>query len=507
MLQVFGQGHRNLTLILSSALLGLLMSCDLQAAPLVSGLPDFTELVEKTSPSVVKIQTEYTGKNNLSQRGADQQMQPIPDQQIPDIIRRFFGDDPRFYPQQPFGGRPDNRREYEQPLYQAMGSGFVVAADGYILTNNHVVENADKITVNLSDGSEYTATLVGTDPRSDLALIKIDAKNLPAVSFSKTNPKVGEWVLAIGSPYGFDYSVSAGIVSAVGRSLQSAENERNTPGENYIPYIQTDVAINPGNSGGPLFNLSGEVVGINARVQSHTGGYEGLSFAIPSSLAVSVVAQLKDKGFVSRGWLGISIQDVDKDLASSFGLDKPQGALVAQLVPNSPSQGLLQDGDIILSFNGGDIKRSGDLPHLVGAAAAGTSATLKVLRDRKEKMITIKLGELPDDSLQAANATPRLSGASPADANVLGLVVETVEAQARRELGINGGVVVREVIQGSPADATGLIPGDVITQLGLVAINNDLDFKKQSTALQKGSPQAIRFFRHGQPVFRTILIQ
>jgi len=483
-----------------SIVLSCLMWGNLYAAPLVSGLPDFTELVEKVSPSVVKIQTEYTGKNKLSQRGANPQIPSMPDQQMPEIFRHFFGDDPRFYPQ-PFNGQPDNRT-YEQPPRQAMGSGFVIAADGYILTNNHVVENADKITVDLNDGDEYTAVLVGTDPRSDLALIKIDAKNLPTVNFSKTNPKVGEWVLAIGSPFGLDYSVSAGIVSAMGRSLPSEDNS------NYIPFIQTDVAINPGNSGGPLLNLSGEVVGINSQIFTRSGGYMGLSFAIPADLAVSVVAQLRDKGFVSRGWLGVSIQDVDKDLASSFGLDKPHGALVAQLVPNSPSQGLLQDGDIILAFNGNDIKKSGDLPHFVGATPAGTSAILKVLRDRSEKMVTVKLGELPDDPAQQTigkNAKPSI--ANPAEANALGLVVETVDAAARKQLNINGGVVVREVTPDSPAEATGLVPGDVITQLGLVAINNETDFKKQCGLLQKGSPQAIRFFRGGQPVFRTILIK
>jgi serine protease Do len=285
----------------------------------------------------------------------------------------------------------------------------------------------------------------------------------------------------------------------MGRSLPSPDST------NYVSFIQTDVAINPGNSGGPLFNLNGDVVGINSQIFTRSGGYMGLSFAIPADLAVGVIAQLKAKGFVSRGWLGISIQDVDKDLATSFGLDKPRGALVAQLVPNSPSKNLLQDGDIILAFNGSDIKKSSDLPHLVGATPASTVSTLKVLRDRKEKIVTIKLGELPDDPMQqAASNKP---GKTAAADNVLGLVVETLDPQARKELGISGGVVVRDVTPDSPADATGLIPGDVITQLGLVAINNEVDFKKQMALLPKGSPQAIRFFRRGQPVFRTILVE
>lgn len=480
-----------LSFALGFVLVNLSMINALQAAPVVSGLPDFTVLVEKYSPAVVKIQTEYAGAKNTSQQGQ------MPDQQVPEIFRHFFGDDPRFYPQPPMPyNRPDDR-QYRQPPRQGMGSGFVVAADGYILTNNHVVENADRILVNLNNGDEYTATLVGTDPRSDLALLKIDAKNLPVVNFSKTGARVGEWVLAIGSPFGLDYSVSAGIISAMGRSLPSEDSS------NYVPFIQTDVAINPGNSGGPLFNLNGEVVGINSQIFTRSGGYMGLSFAIPADLAVGVIAQLKTKGFVSRGWLGISIQDVDKDLASSFGLDKPRGALVAQLVPNSPSKTVLQDGDIILAFNGSDIKKSSDLPHLVGATPAGSICTVKVLRDRKEKTVSLKLGELPDDPLQQAAAKP---GKTVSD-NVLGVVVETIDAQLRKELAINGGVVVREVTPDSPADVTGLIPGDVITQLGLVAISTEMDFKKQMALLPKGSPQAIRFFRRGQPVFRTILVE
>ena len=455
-----------------------------QAAPPVSSLPDFTVLAEKYSPTVVKILTEYNNKNTAAD--------VMPDQQAPEIFRHFFGDDPRFYPQQPYG--PGQR----QPPRQGMGSGFIVAADGYIVTNNHVVENADKIVVSLSDGDEYSATLVGTDPRSDLALIKIEAKNLSAATFSKDGAKVGEWVLAIGSPFGLDYSVSAGIVSAMGRSLPSQDSS------NYVPFIQTDVAINPGNSGGPLFNLDGEVVGINSQIFTRSGGYMGLSFAIPADLAVGVIGQLKSKGFVSRGWLGVSIQDVDKNLASSFGLDKPRGALVAQLVPNSPSKSVLQDGDIILAFNGNAIKKSSDLPHLVGATPADTVVTLKVLRDRKEKTLTMKLGELPDDPMQQAALKP---AARTSGDNALGLAVETLDAQARRELAISGGVVVREVVPDSPGDATGLVPGDVITQLGLVPINTDADFKKQSAALPKGSPQAIRFFRRGQPVFRTIVVE
>src|SRR5690606_23238816 len=249
-------------------------------------------------------------KRRTSQRGYGP---GVPEEQIPEIFRHFFGD-PRAFPQ-PF--------DQELPPRQAMGSGFIVSSDGYILTNNHVVDGADKILVNLNDGDEHEARLMGTDPRSDLALLKIEAKNLPFVTFSQRPVKVGEWVLAIGSPFGLEYSVSQGIVSAIGRSLPAQDNS------NYVPFIQTDVAINPGNSGGPLFNLQGEVVGINSQIFTRSGGYMGLSFAIPAELAQSVAQQLRDKGYVSRGWLGVSIQDVDANLARSFGLDKPRGALVA----------------------------------------------------------------------------------------------------------------------------------------------------------------------------------
>lgn len=456
-----------------------------QAAPAAmaaNGLPDFTALAEKYSPMVVKIETEIKARDV---RGFGPGMGQ---EDIPEIFRHFFGD-PRLYPQPPFN--------MKQPPRQSMGSGFIVTADGFILTNNHVIEEADKIVVKMSDGDEYPAKLVGTDPRSDLALLKIEATNLPTVTFAKNDVRVGEWVLAIGSPFGLDYSVSQGIVSAIGRSLPSEE------GSNYVPFIQTDVAINPGNSGGPLFNLDGEVVGINSQIFTRSGGYMGLSFAIPADLAQSVVMQLKDKGFVSRGWLGISIQDVDKDLASSFGLDKPRGALVAQLVSGSPAQGVLENGDIILAFNSQEIRKSGDLPHLVGVTPAGSLATLRVLRDRKERILQVKLGELPENpETVAAAKAPKLQSDNP-----LGITVETVDAQTRKDLAIPGGVIVRAVVPDSPADVTGLLPGDVITQLGFVMITNDADFRKQSQQLSKGAPHQIRFFRRGQPVFRTILLK
>lgn len=316
-------------------------------------LPDFTVLVQKYSPAVVKIQIES-----------------VTSQQVVS----------------PFN-LPEN-----QALQVGLGSGFIIDADGYILTNHHVINGADKITVRLSDRREFDAKLVGSDALSDLALLKVQASGLPTLHLDIDDDlKVGEWVLAIGSPFGLDYSVSQGIVSAIGRSLPSAKNE------NYVPFIQTDVAINPGNSGGPLFDLDGNVVGINSQIFTQSGGSMGLSFAIPASVARNVVQQLKDHGSVSRGWLGVSIQEMDKDLATSFGLSKPEGALVAQVLPGGPAdKGGILAGDIITAFNGKQILFSSDLPHQVGQLAPGTPARLVLVRNGKETALELKVGELPD---------------------------------------------------------------------------------------------------------------
>lgn len=315
-------------------------------------LPDFTVLVQKYSPAVVKIQIESGG----AQRAVN--------------------------PSWP----PEN-----QALQVGLGSGFIIESDGYILTNHHVINGADKITVRLSDRREFDAVLVGSDALSDLALLKVKADGLPTLHLDIDDDlKVGEWVLAIGSPFGLDYSVTQGIVSAIGRSLPSANNE------NYVPFIQTDVAINPGNSGGPLFDLDGNVVGINSQIFTQSGGSVGLSFAIPASVARSVVAQLKDHGSVSRGWLGVSIQEMDKDLATSFGLSKPEGALVAQVMPGGPAdKGGILAGDIITSFNGKSILFSSDLPHQVGQVTPGASVRLVVVRNGRQAALELEVGELP----------------------------------------------------------------------------------------------------------------
>ncbi len=459
-------------MLLNWRLISLLFCLFFHTAVFSKELPDFTQLVESSSPTVVKIYSEAAVQSSDYHDG------------LPEFLfRRFHGIDPR--------------EHYEPEQRQGIGSGIIVESDGYILTNHHVVDGANKIIVLLNDRDEYEATLVGTDPLSDLALIKIEARNLPTVEFSTREIKVGEWVLAIGSPFGLDYTVSQGIVSAKGRSLPSAGSG------NYVPFIQTDVAINPGNSGGPLFDLDGKVVGINARIFSRSGGYMGLSFAIPANLAINVMEQLREQGSVSRGWLGVSIQEINKQLANTVGLDKPRGALVTHLIPGSPARNSdLEKGDVILEFNGHPITRAGDLPHVVGAAIAGSEAELKVMRRGKEKTISLTLGELPEDPW---SSRPDDGTHEPVVGSALGMSVETADREMLSGLAISGGVVVTEVIPGGPADKAGLIPGDVVTQLGYVRIDNAEDFHTQAASLEKGQPQLIHFFRRGYPAYGTIM--
>ena len=405
---------------------------------LVTGLPDFTALVKKEAPAVVNIST-VTHRDQSD----DPRMQ-----ELPEMLRRFFDE---------FGGGPGGpggpggggRGDME-----SLGSGFIISGDGYVLTNYHVVGEADEIVVRLQDRRELDAELVGSDPQSDLALIKVDAKDLPVADIgSSENLSVGEWVLAIGAPFGFDSSVTAGIVSAKGRSL---------PTDNYVPFIQTDVAINPGNSGGPLFNLKGQVVGINSQIVSRSGGYMGLSFAIPIDLAMDVVDQLKENGEVSRGWLGVLIQEVDRDLAESFGLDKPMGALVAQVQPGSPaSKAGLQAGDVIIGFNGKEIQRSAQLPKWVGALKAGTEAEMTVVRDGDEKTLEVTVGELPDNPQAGMAGQP---DQDQGESDKLGLEVRAASAAELARVKADHGVVITGV-QDGPAARAGLSSGDLLVSL------------------------------------------
>lgn len=445
------------------------------SAQAFSQLPDFTDLVEQASPAVVNISTTQKPSGRFGGQ------MDIP-QNIPDFLRHFI-------PQQPRG----NPRGHSQER-ASLGSGFIVSKDGYVLTNNHVIEGADHIFVRLNDRRELEAKLIGYDPSSDLALLKVEANNLPTVEVGNSEKlKVGEWVVAIGSPFGFDYSVTAGIVSAKGRSL---------PNENYVPFIQTDVAINPGNSGGPLFNLEGEVVGINSQIYTRSGGFMGLSFAIPMNVAMEVVSQLKENGVVSRGWLGVAIQEVDKNLAESFGLSKAAGALVSQVVQNGPAAAAgLQSGDIITEFNGSDVVLSSDLPHLVGRVRPGTKSHLKVIRNGKSKRLSVIIGELPqDDNMLASNRMPQQSR----QINRLGIEVIGLTAAQKKQFDTQG-VLVKSVSQGPGANA-GLINGDVITMIFSEIIRDVDDFERVVKQVPSGRYVPMQIVRRGTPMFITLRV-
>lgn len=442
-------------------------------SPVQAQLPNFADLVEDVSPAVVKINTVIKGRKPQGQQNLKGQ--------LPEIFRELL----------------EQRNRQQQPPRDArsMGSGFVISEDGYILTNHHVVDQATEIQVLFADRREYTATIVGSDRRSDLALLKIDATDLPTLSFAEADElRAGDWVLAIGSPFGLDYSVTAGIVSAIGRSIPTEK------GENYVPFIQTDVAINPGNSGGPLFNLDGEVVGINSQIYSRSGGSIGLSFSIPTSVALTVVDQLKKNGRVQRGWLGVVMQDVDKALAESLELGKPQGALINAVEPDGPADDAgIVPGDVIVRFNGQPIIDSGDLPHVVGAIAPGKKVKVEVYREGKRKTINVKVGALDRDGAKVAD---RSNGADR-----LGLAVEKLADQERQQLRLRGGIVVVEVSPESAAANAGLRGGDIIVQLGYSRIDDLDEYQQVIAELPKDTPIAIRFYRQGRAIFRTIQIE
>jgi serine protease Do len=399
----------------------------------MSGLPDFSVLVQKQGPAVVNVVTTRAASVSAGPTSGDSN----------DPFYEFFR---RFMPDAPQGGGPE-------PRGQGLGSGFVISQDGYILTNAHVVADSDEVTVRLAnDKREFKAKVVGADRRTDVALLKVDATGLPTVTLGNSaDLKVGEWVAAIGSPFGFDSTITAGIVSAKGRTL---------PDESFVPFIQTDVAVNPGNSGGPLLNLKGEVVGINSQIYSRTGGYMGLSFAIPIEVALDVSKQLQATGKVTRGRLGVHIQEVTKELAPSFNLDKPTGALIAGVEPGSAAEKAgVRRGDVILKYDGKLVESAIELPRLVAASKPGTAATLEVWRQGASRTLNVTLGEFPAEAVSVStSATPQLR-------NRLGLALSELSPAQRKAIGVKFGVVV-EAVQG-PAEKAQIRRGDVIT-----AVNN-----------------------------------
>lgn len=437
-------------------------------------LPDFTGLVKEFSPAVVNISTVQAPETRTS--GPFEGFKGPDSEDIPEIFRHFFRNMPEFE------SRP--RRAPE-----SLGSGFIISDDGYILTNNHVIKDAEQVIVRLNDRRELEATIVGSDPRSDVALLKIDADDLPVVRLGNSRElEVGEWVLAIGSPFGFDHTVTAGIVSAKERALAN---------ETYVPFIQTDVAINPGNSGGPLFNLDGEVIGINSQIYTRSGGFMGLSFAIPIDVAMDVADQLKSQGYVSRGWLGVVIQEVNRDLAESFGLEKPAGALVAKVLPDSPAQaaGLLE-GDVITAFNGRPVVLSSDLPHMVGRVKPGSETQLTVIRDGERTTLEVVIGLLPDgDSKSGPVATEPMPALDR-----LGLRVEPLSENYRKKWNIRSGVIVAEVRDGAGA-RSGVVAGDVITMLNGKQIETVEQFARVVDDLPQDRSVPMRIVRRGSPLF------
>ena len=424
----------------------------LPATAQTRGLPDFVELAEKQSPSVVNISTVQTSRGKPVANGFPMD----PNDPASEIFRRFF-------PQAPGGQQPQQEN-------RSLGSGFIISADGYVMTNAHVIDGADEVTVKLLDKREFRAKVIGADKRTDGALLKIEASGLPAVRLGDSSQlKPGEWVVAIGSPFGFEHSVTAGIVSAKGRAL---------PQENYVPFIQTDVAINPGNSGGPLFNLRGEVVGINSQIFSRSGGFMGISFAIPIDLAMDIQQQLRTRGRASHGRMGVSIQEVTREMAESFGLPKAGGALVNSVEPNGPAaRAGIEPGDVILRFDGKPIAASSDLPRMVGLMKPGTRATMDIWRKGQTRTVTVTIGEFQDERVATAKPSAR---AAEATNSRLGIALSDLTVEQKQQMRLNAGILVVDVRPGGRVD---LRPGDVILAVVSQGDTQDIRSVKQFNQL------------------------
>jgi serine protease Do len=444
----------------------------------VRALPDFSPLVEKYGPAVVNVEVVEKAQPQGGPQGLS------PNDPFYDFFRRFG------IP------TPDQGPRGNAPPVRGAGSGFIVSADGYILTNTHVVGNADEVTVRLTDRREFPAKVVGADERTDVAVIKINAANLPTVKLgdpSKVKP--GQWVLAIGSPFGFENSATAGIISATSRSL---------PSDNYVPFIQTDVAVNPGNSGGPLFNLQGEVIGINSQIFSRTGGYMGVSFAIPIDVARNVEDQLVKTGKVVRGRIGVTIQDVNAQLAESFGLDRPRGALVSSVEKDGPAaKAGLQPGDVILAVNGKSIERYGELSGNIAAMKPGTDANVDVWRSGKKMSVTVKVTELKEQQGQTAKSGGgKQKEHATNQAAQLGLTVRQLDAQEKEQAETQGNLVVEEVT--GPAASAGVQPGDII--LGVNGKRVKTVKELQDEAKSSGKNVALLIQREDAQIFVPLRI-
>lgn len=474
--------HTRLSLLMCGALAGgvlLVPAVQAQSAPAAASLPDFTGIVQKNAPAVVQVEAKYDGNSKPTMRSLGGQQGMPPD----DILRRFFG--------MPFMPSP------AQQAHTSLGSGFIISSDGYILTNNHVVANADKVIVRLQDRRILDAKVVGTDPTYDIALLKVDAgAPLPTVTIGDSRSlKPGQWVLAIGSPFGFDYTVTQGIVSAVGRNLGSQDQP-------YTSFIQTDVPINKGNSGGPLFNLQGQVVGINSQIYSGTGGYQGVAFSIPIDVAMDAVNQLKTKGYVTRGMLGVRVGPVSDDMEKAYHLPDASGAAVAEVTPDTGAEKAgIQDGDIILGYDGHSIHTSSDLPPLVGLTKPGTRVPVEILRNGKKETLQVTIGALPRDQ-NAVDNGGAMPSAHSSGASALGLTVKSIDNATRQQLGLKSGQgVVIDNVTGEVAAQAGLQPGDVILMVNQQPVGSVEAFRAATKDVKAGSTVLLLVRRNGQNGF------
>ncbi|MBD8898340.1 DegQ family serine endoprotease [Rhodanobacter sp. DHG33] len=480
--------------ILRSSRLSLLVCCALvgtafagpgvhaQSAPAMASLPDFTGIVQRNAPAVVQVEAKYDGGDKPSVRGKQGQG-GMPDDPQAELFRRFFG-----MPAMP---------SPEEQAHTSLGSGFIISGDGYILTNNHVVDHADRVIVRLQDRRILDAKVVGTDPTYDIALLKVSAgANLPTVSIGDSHSlKPGQWVLAIGSPFGFDYTVTQGIVSAVGRNLGSDDQP-------YTSFIQTDVPINRGNSGGPLFNLQGQVVGINSQIYSGTGGYQGVSFSIPIDMAMNAVNQLKTKGYVTRGQLGVHVQAVTDDMEKAYHLPDASGAAVTDVSSGSAADKAgIQAGDIILSYDGHAISSPPDLPPLVAMTQPGTRVPLGILRKGSKQTVQVTVGTMPrdQDAVDSSSAAP---SADNGGAAALGLTIKPLDSATRQQMNLKPGqgVLVGDVT-GDAAAQAGLQPGDVILMVNQQPVGSVEAFRAATKGVKAGSTVLLLVRRNGQSAF------